>query len=360
MITKLNHIIIFALIALFLAILIYPLYIKFLVRIKAWKQIRENTMTWEKATIFAKMHEHKKWTPTMWAGLFLIIMWMMIWISFWMKSKWWINNSLVVREETYILLFGFFSMGLLWLLDDIFNIKWKWKIKWLSAKAKLAGMFLFAGAISWWFYSKLWIDYINFWPIVWKVHLWLFAPTITFIVTVWIVNAINITDGLDGLAWWLMTIILFTLWLATFITQTYLSTAVIAIVIACLVAFLRYNINPAKVFMWDSGAFALGWLLASVIFVLNMRMWIFIPFIIIFLVFTIDAWSSALQIFSKKIFKKKIFPSAPIHHSFEHWWLKETNIVMKAWMIQAVLAAIAIILIFYQTQSSTIFIGWLS
>ena len=79
-------------------------------------------------------------------------------------------------------------------------------------------------------------------------------------------------------------------------------------------------------------------------------MGIMIPFIIIFLVFAVDAGSSALQIFSKKVFKEKIIPSAPIHHSFEHRGLKETNIVMRAWMIQAVLAAIAIILIFYQTQ----------
>ena len=65
MIAKLNHIIIFALMALALAVSVYPFYIKFLRRIKAGKQIRENTMTGEKATIFAKMHEHKKGTPTM-------------------------------------------------------------------------------------------------------------------------------------------------------------------------------------------------------------------------------------------------------------------------------------------------------
>jgi phospho-N-acetylmuramoyl-pentapeptide-transferase len=302
------------------------------------------------------MHEHKKWTPTMWAGLFLVIMAVMIWISFWVQSEWWINNSLVVRQETYVLLFGFFSMWLLGLVDDIFNIKGKWKIKGLSAKAKLAGMFLFAGFISRWFYAKLGIDYINFRPIAWKISLGLFAPVITFVVTVGIVNAINITDGLDGLAGWLMSIILFTLALVTFIAQTYIATAVIAIVIACLLAFLWYNINPAKIFMWDSGAFALCGLLATLIFTLNMRMGIVIPFIVIFLVFALDAGSSALQIASKKIFKKKIFPSAPIHHSFEHWWLKETNIVMRAWMIQAVLAAIAIILIFYQTQTPSLMI----
>ena len=110
-------------------------------------------------------------------------------------------------------------------------------------------MFLFAAFIAWWFYVKLGIDYINFWPIAGKMSLGIFAPVLTFVFTIGIVNAINITDGLDGLAGGLMTIILFTLAVATFVTQTYISTAVLAIVIACLLAFLWFNINPAKVFM---------------------------------------------------------------------------------------------------------------
>ncbi len=352
MLIKLTHILTFALIAFFLAIAVYPWYIKFLKKIKAGKQIREETMTGEKASIFAKMHQHKAWTPTMWAGLFLVIMWIMIGLSYRLQSKWWIKNTLIAREETYILLFGFFSMGLLWLLDDIFNVRWKGKIKWLSAKAKLAGMFVFAAFIARRFYAKLWVDYINFWPIAGRVHLWLFAPLLTFIATVGIVNAINITDGLDGLAWWLMAVILFTLWIVTFMAQTYITTTVIAIVVACLLAFLWFNIHPAKIFMGDSGAFALWGLLASLLFILNMRMGIVIPFSVIFLIFVVDAGSSTVQIMSKKFFKKKILPSAPIHHSFEHRWFKETNIVMRAWMIQAVLAAIAIILLFYQIKSA--------
>ena len=351
MLQKLSHILIFALIAFFLAIALYPFYIKLLRRIKAGKQIREDTMTGEKAEIFAKMHAHKSWTPTMGAGLFLIIMAIMIGLASWMQHKWRINNSLLTREETYILLFGFFGMGLLGLVDDIFNIKGKWKIKGLSAKAKLAGMFVFAAFIARRFYAKLDVSYINFRPIWGKVYLWLFAPVITFVVTIGVVNAINITDGLDGLAGGLMAIILFVLGIVTFMMQTYIATTVIAIVVACLTAFLRFNINPAKVFMWDSGAFALGGLLSSLLFFLNMRMGIIIPFVIIFLLFAVDAGSSALQIFSKKVFKKKIIPSAPIHHSFEHRGMKETNIVMRARLIQGILAAITIILIFYQTQS---------
>ena len=93
----------------------------------------------------------------------------------------------------------------------------------------------------------------------------------TFIATIAIVNAINITDGLDGLAGGTMTIILASLAIVTFLNGTFIATTVVGILVAVLVAFLFFNINPAKVFMGDSGAFALGGLLASLIYLLNMR-----------------------------------------------------------------------------------------
>lgn len=136
--------------------------------------------------------------------------------------------------------------------------------------------------------------------------------------TISIVNAINIVDGLDGLAGGLMMIILFILGVVTFSYATYIATTVVAILVAILVAFMFYNIHPAKIFMGDSGAFALGGLLASLIFILNMRMGIFIPFLVIFLLFIVDIGSSFLQIFWKKYFKRKLFVMSPLHHLFEH------------------------------------------
>ncbi len=119
-------------------------------------------------------------------------------------------------------------------------------------------MFLFAGFISRWFYGRLDIDYINLRPLAGKVNIGILAPIFTFFVTISIVNAINITDGLDGLAGGLMIIILIALAIVTFFYKTYIATTVIAILVAVLIAFLRYNINPAKIFMGDSGAFAIG------------------------------------------------------------------------------------------------------
>ncbi|MBU0627163.1 hypothetical protein KKH82_07225 [Patescibacteria group bacterium] len=84
------------------------------------------------------------------------------------------------------------------------------------------------------------------------------------------------------------------------------------------------------------------------VYILNMRMGIIIPFMVLFLLFILDVGSSLLQIFWKKRFKKKLFLVSPLHHLFEHKGVPEPTIVMKAWMFQGILAAIAIIAVFYQ------------
>ena len=352
MLVKLNNIIMFALIAFFISWILYPIYISILRKYKLGKTIREVSVTGEKSKIFSKMHEHKQGTPTMWGGIFLIVMALMIWLSYILKDQWFINNTLFNRQETYVLLFGFFGMGLIGLLDDFLNIKWYGRVKWLSAKAKLIWMVVFSAFISRWFYSRLWIDYVNLWPIAGKISIGLFYPVLTFFSTIAIVNAINITDGLDGLAGGLMTLILFVLAVILFFNQTYIATTVITIMIAILVAFMFYNIHPAKIFMGDSWAFALWGLIASLLYFLNMRTWILIPFLILFSLFIIDLISSFLQIFWKKYFKRKLFLVAPLHHLFEQRGINETTIVMKAWFIQGLLAAITVILLFYQVSKT--------
>ena len=348
MLLKLNQIILFSLWAFFLALILYPIYIKLLIKLKAGKTIRENDATGQESKIFTSLHQHKAWTPNMGWWLFLVIMLIMIWVSYILKAKWITNYSIVTRQETYIILFGFFSMWLLGFLDDFLNILWFGKVKWLSAKTKLIWMFIFAWFISRRFYYKIWSQSINLRPFTWEINFWIFYPIITFFLTVWIVNAINITDWLDWQAWWLMIMILLMFWIVSFYRWTYLTTAIIWIIIAILLAFLWFNINPAKIFMWDSWAYALGWFISSLIYLLNIDVWIIIPFFLVFLIFIVNTWSSGLQIIWKKIFHKKLFPVAPLHHYYEHKWIKETTIVMKARLIQWVLATIALILMFYQ------------
>ena len=330
------------------AMILYPLYIKFLRKVKAGKTIRSNAATWDKAVIFSKLHEHKAWTPTMWWGLFLLMMLLMVWVSWISQKLWWTNYHLRNRQETYIILFWFFSMWLIGLIDDILNILNVWKVKWLNMRAKMFGLILFSGWISYRFYHVLWIDYINLAPLFGTFHLWRWFPILTFIATIFIVNAVNITDWLDWLAGWLNIFVLLTFAVALFISHRYLATTVLGICISTLVAFMFFNINPAKVFMGDSWAFCLWWLIAATAYLLNMSIWIFIPAVIVFLIFAIDLCTSGLQMFWKKVFHHKLFPIAPFHHYLEYKWIKEYTIVMYMRLIQTILTVTAIIVIFWQ------------
>ena len=123
MLLKLNQILIFSLITFFTALILYPLYIRFLKKHKAGQQIREASVTGDAAPIFTQLHQHKSGTPTMGGGLFLIIMAVMVIASLLLKHFGIIKYSLFTRSETYILLFGFFSMGMIGFVDDWLNIK---------------------------------------------------------------------------------------------------------------------------------------------------------------------------------------------------------------------------------------------
>ncbi len=348
MIIKINQIIVFALITMGISFVLYPWFIKFLRAKKVGQSIREADMTGKKSEIFNKLHKHKHGTPTMWGAIFLIIVIIMILISLLVQKMGLVRFSLWNREETYLLIFGFFSMGMIGVLDDYLNIKGFGAKKGLSARSKMLGMVVFSAFISWWFYAKLGIDYINFWPIVEQRHIGIFFPIVSFIMIIAITNAINIVDGLDGLAGGLMSMILLGLGMLAFFNQTFIISTLVAVLLSVLIVFMFFNIYPAKVFMGDSWALGLWGFLWTLLLMLNMKIGVFVPFLVLFLLFILDTGSSALQIFWKKVFKKKLFPVAPLHHLLENRWVHEANIVMKAWIIQLILLSVFIILMSLQ------------
>lgn len=350
MLIKFSYILLFGLCSFGISLLLYPLYISFLRKIKAGQQIREDSIGGDDATIFKQLHAHKVWTPTMWGGIFLIVTLIMIVISRGAQYFDIVNYTLINRQETYILLFAFFAMGALWFVDDIFNIIGKTKIKGLSARLKLTWMFLFSAAVCYRFIIKLEMTGIYMRPFTYIFNTNILVSIIMFFFTIAIVNAINIADGLDGLAGGLAIMVLWSLWVVTFMIQRYIATTVIAVVIGSMTAFLWFNINPAKVFMWDSWALAIGWLVATLTYLISLRVGIVLPFMVLFLIFWLELWSSFLQIFWKKVFKKKLFLIAPFHHLLEKRGRPEHTIVMKLRLIQAVLCVIFLVLYFYQVQ----------
>lgn len=362
MFSKLNYIIICMLGAFALTMAIYPSIIALLRRMKLGITNREEAVTGEKATIFNELHKKKNGTPTMGGIVFFIVMILMMWWS-WIASYYgYINHTLVSRQETYIILFSFFGMGFLWLIDDYIKLKGMTKSNGLGAKFKLVYMIICALFISYRFNIKLWVNTIDLRPID---HILNFSRQviprfwshfefslgyigITFILTIGIVNAINITDGLDGLMSWMILIVLAVIGCVTFYLNRYLATAVIGIIIGILCWYLRFNINPAQIFMWDSGSLALGWLIATLVYLISIKIGFFIPFIILFSLFWLEIGSSMIQIVRKKVFKRKLFLIAPLHHLFEKMWYPETNIVMRFWLTQWALAMIVFIMMVYQ------------
>ena len=362
MLPKLNYIIICTLFAFGITMMIYPSVIALLRRMKLGIVNREEAATGEKAVIFNELHKKKNGTPTMGGVVFFLVMGLMI-IWSWLAAKLgYINHTLVSRQETYIILFAFFGMGFLGLIDDYIKLKWNTKSNGLGARFKLVYMILCALFISYWFNLKLGVNLIDLWPIPYVlntgrqvIEIWgtsiefsLVYIIITFFLTVSIVNAINITDGLDGLMSGMILIVLIIFGGLTFFLGWYLATAVIGIVIGMLCGYLRFNINPAQIFMGDSGSLALWWLISTLVYLISIKIGFFIPFLILFSIFWLEVGSSLLQIGWKKIFKRKLFIIAPLHHLFEKKGYAETNIVMRFWLIQGAIAMVVMIMMVYQ------------
>lgn len=325
--------------------LIIPYYIKMLVNLKIWKQIRENATIW-KALEFFKLHEKKAWTPTMWWAIILAVVFLMVIISILLQYFWLINNSLFNQKETYLTLFTLWTVWFLWAIDDYMNIKWIWKTKWISAKFKLFWLIIFSMIWAFWFYYKLWWGerLLNI-PFAWWLELWLyFIPLFIFIIIA-SANSVNITDWLDWLAWWLL---LFSYSVYAYITYDqwlFLLSTLCVTIIWALIAFLWFNIKPARFYMWDVGSLALWanlWIMAmltNTIFVL----------VIVWAIFILETLSVIIQLTSKKLRNwKKVFKIAPFHHHLEAIWWAEETVVFRLWLMWLLFSVVWIIVYFIE------------
>jgi phospho-N-acetylmuramoyl-pentapeptide-transferase len=308
-----------------------PFYIKILKKAKLWKQIREKATIW-KATEFFKLHKKKSWTPTMWWALILVTVFFMVLVSMILQWLWVIENSLLDRKETYLILFTLFTVWVLWAIDDFMNIKWIWKTKGLSARFKMLWLIVFAILWALWFYFKLdWSNKELMVPFLENsIYIWVWIIPLFIFIIIASANSVNITDWLDGLAWWLL---LFAYCVYTYITfdqWLFLLSALCVSIIWSLAAFLWFNIKPAKFYMWDIWSLSLWaalWIIAMItntIFIL----------LIISSIFIFNTLSVIIQLISKKLrWWKKVFKIAPFHHHLEASWWSEETVVFRLWLI---------------------------
>ncbi len=239
-----------------------------------------------------------------------------------------------LNKEVNILFFTFLSFGILGLYDDVkkfFHFE-KESFFGLRMKHKLILQLILASIIASMLYFNLGISFVNI-PFIGTLHMGIiYIPFATFVI-VSFTNAVNITDGLDGLAAGILMISLFGLWfLSTSILDVPLSMF-IALWLGSLISFLYFNIFPARLFMGDVGALAFGATLAVVGLLLGK----IIALLIIGFIFVFEISTSTAQLLSKRFRGKKIFPASPFHLWLQHYGWEEPKIVQRAWLVQIML-----------------------
>ena len=325
--------------AFLITLLLIPRFTKFLIHHRLGKQIREEALTGDKTPIFSAMHAKKAGTPTMggiliWGCALIVVI-----ISRIISAIGLSDRSLLNRKETWIPIFTMLAVGALGALDDYLNIKGIGKTKGLSAKFKLALLTIFAGVGAYWFFEKLGFSTINI-PWVGNMEIgWLYIPLFIFIILA-TANAVNFTDGLDGLASGLLIIAFGAFGILAYTKGLLILSAFCGVIAGSTTAFLWFNIPPAQFYMGDTGALSLGATLGVIAMLTNEVL--ILP--IIGLVFVIETLSVIIQLLSKKIFKRKVFLVAPIHHHFEAKGWTESKVVMRFWIIGGFAGALGIIL----------------
>lgn len=322
----------FAVGAFLFSMMVTPIYTYFAYKYKWWKKISD-TSTFgggkEKTPIFYKLHKekHKRNIPTM-AGIVI----------------WGVTGLITLlfnldRAQTYLPLFTLISIGLLGLIDDYLNIRSTGGIAGVKSKFKFAWVFTIAALGAWWFYSKLGWSVIHI-PAWGDLNIgWLYVP-LFILVIVSTANAVNITDGLDGLSGGLLLSAFGAYTLISFSKGNFGIAAFSATIVGTMLSYTWFNIYPARFFMGDTGAVALGATL-GVIALLNNSVLV-LP--IIGFVFVVETLSVIIQLVSKKLLRRKIFLSAPIHHHFEAIGWPETKVTMRFWIIGGVMAVVGIII----------------
>ncbi len=278
-------------------------------------------------------HKKKVGTPTM-GGLIFIIPTIIFLIFMFFAKKININYTLI------LVVFTFLSYSFIGFLDDYLIIK-RNNNKGLSEKSKFILQIITAVIFFYIFMLAgneplIWIHALNI-----KINIgWLYGIFI-LLVLVASSNAVNITDGLDGLAGGLSLIAFITFSLISWNTgwlEGYSDIALFGFALAgSLLGFLVFN-KPAKIFMGDTGSLALGATLGTYAILTRHELLL----LIIGIVFVIETLSCVIQRFYYKLTKKRIFPMTPIHHTFEKMGWKEEDIVKVFWIIGLIGSMIAL------------------
>jgi phospho-N-acetylmuramoyl-pentapeptide-transferase len=319
------------------SIIVVP-FINLLYRLKFQRQ-KQKTLDFQnkRTPIFDKFHNQKTGTP-IGGGLLIIASVCLLFLLLFpilKLSHIFISSNFKITSELSIIFFTFISFGLLGLYDDIYKFFGFQRSGFFGLRLvhKFTPQVILALAVSLLIYFWLGISFIYI-PFLGAVSLsYFFIPISTGLIVAF-ANFFNITDGLDGLSCGLLMIALFAFW---FLASNSLDTPItlfLALWLGALIAFLYFNVFPARIWLGDVGSLSFGATFAVIALLLGRV----VPLMVVGLIFLVEGMSSVIQMFSKKYFKRKIFPAAPIHLTLQHLGWEEPKIVTRAWLAGIILA----------------------
>ena len=276
-----------------------------------------------------KSHLKKAGTPTMGGVLFIISSIIAVLVSS--------LAGFVFTNEIILLVLGSTAFGLVGFLDDYIKF-FKHRNLGLRAYQKLVLQMLFSALIAYYAYKLAGtMVYIPFYK---EVDLGKWVILLNFFILVASTNAVNLTDGLDGLATGVMSIILLTLAIYSLKISNMTTYAYSIIMFASLLGFLIFNKYPAQIFMGDTGSLFLGGVLAIITILLGLHFYM----IIYALVLIMETLSVIIQVAVFKKTGKRVFLMSPLHHHFEMKGMKETKVVVMFCVWTLILCAASLII----------------
>jgi len=331
------------------AFLLTPIMTGILYKYKIGIKIKKNSVDGEKLTFINKLHKDKSGTPTMggilvWFTVLVLILashYIFPFVAQWTKINFIARLDFFSRSQTWLPIFALISAGILGLFDDWMSVRGCGKNKGGGMRflARFGWLILIAIIGSWWFFFKLQWDMIHI-PAVgdFNIGFW-YIPLFIFVILFSAISS-NETDGLDGLNGGVLMIAFNSFAIIAFFQNKLDLAAFCAAIAGALLAFLWFNIYPARFFMGDTGAISLGATLGVIAMLTNSTI---VLFIIVFF-YVLESGSAAIQLFSKKFFHRKVFLAAPIHHHFEAKGWPETKVTMRAWIFTMMTALIGVII----------------
>ena len=322
-------------------IVLTPLWTHFLYKYKLGKSIRNNGAT----PVFSQLHAHKAGTPTMggvliWATvLFFCLMFYYLPKIFSLES--FAKFNFLSQSQTLLPLGALIATALVGLVDDWLDVRGKGVLGGggLKLRHRLLIYTLIATAGALWFYFKLdWtVFHVPFFG-NFEIGAW-YIPIFIFIIVATSFS-VNETDGLDGLAGGTLAFAFAAYGVIAFMLGRYELATFCGVIIGALMAFLWFNIPPARFYMGDTGSMGLGVTLGIIAMLTNNSLLL----IFIGIIFLLESLSVIIQVLSKRLRGRKVFLSAPIHHHYQAKGWPEAKVVMRFWVMGAIGASIGLII----------------